>query len=82
MEFYYIEELCKYSREGDLKSIRRLLVEHKFDNERMREAMVSIYKEWRFLFPIFLFTSMAGRKCLCSLMNGLFEKTRDSGERV
>lgn len=45
MEFQYIEQLCEYSRHGDLKSIQYLLREHKeFDRRRIRKAMVSIYK--------------------------------------
>ncbi|VDD88465.1 unnamed protein product [Enterobius vermicularis] len=40
MEFQYIEQLCEYSRHGDLKSIQYLLREHKeFDRRRIRKAM-------------------------------------------
>ena len=64
MEFYYIEQLCEYSRKGDLRSICHLLDEHKydFDKERVKEAMVSIYKKW-FLLQIHSFTLMASRNC-------------------
>lgn len=46
MEYRCMEQLCEYSRIGDLESIRRLLGESKkFSKERLKEAMVSVCKD-------------------------------------
>ena len=86
MEFYYIEELCEYSRKWELVSICRLLDELKEpDKRRVNKAMVSIcYRLWFLFSDLFVLrlVLLVSRSCTCLFTKSLFKKIRRFNECI